>query len=105
MGALNTNTYILAPHTAHNYSVVLQAIAGFPDLVTGRQIGRATPKSNDDIVDSDGGLLLAFSNEQYIYVKANTAELEASGLLNYVQDYQLFNIDTQPFSTFWLNVQ
>ena len=103
MGDLNT--YILAPHTAHNYAVVLQAIAGFPDLVTGRQISRATPKSLGDILGTDGSLLLAESNDQYIYVKADTAELEASGLLAYVQDYQLFNIDNQPFSTFWLNVQ
>jgi len=98
-------TYILAPHTAHNYAVVLQAVAGFPDLISKRQIGRATPKSTLDVLDDEGGLLVAESNEQYIYVKADTAELDASGLLAYVQDYQLFNIDNQPKSTFWLNVQ
>ena len=100
-----TYTYILAPHNAHNFAVVQQAIAGFPDLVGNRQMGRATPKSQGDILDSEGGLLLAESNEQYIYVKADTLELEASGLLAYVQEYQLFTIDTQPFSTFWLNVE
>jgi hypothetical protein len=98
-------TYILAPHTAHNFAVVQQAIAGFPDLVDNRQIGRATPKSESDVLDFDGGLLVAQSNEQYIYVKADTLELDASGLLDYVQDYQLFTVDTQPKETFWLNVQ
>ena len=98
-------TYILAPHTAHNYAVVLQAVAGFPDLISNRQVGRATPKSALDVLDDESGLLVAESNEQYIYVKADTAELEQSGLLAYVQDYQLFNIDNQPKSTFWLNVQ
>ena len=98
-------TYILAPHTAHNFAVVQQAIAGFPDLVGNRQIGRATPKSAGDVLDLEGGLLVAQSNEQYIYVKADTLELEASGLLAYVQDYILYTVDTQPKSTFWLNVQ
>ena len=98
-------TYILAPHTANNYAVVLQAIAGFPDLVDKKQIGRATPKSAGDVLDLDGGLLVAESIEQYIYVKADTLELEASGLLAYVQDAQTFTVDTQPKSTFWLNVQ
>ena len=102
---MDTYTYILAPHTAHNYAVVLQAVASFPDLISNRQVGRATPKSALDVLDDEGGLLVAESNEQYIYVKADTAELEASGLLAYVQDYQLFNIDNQPKSEYWLNVQ
>ena len=102
---METYTYILAPHTVNNYAVVLQAIAGFPDLVDKRQVGRATPKSAGDVLDLDGGLLVAESIEQYIYVKANTIELEASGLLAYVQDAQTFTVDTQPKSTFWLNVQ
>ena len=98
-------TYILAPNTPHNFAVVQQAIAGFPDLVGNRQIGRATPKSEADVLDLDGDLLVAESNEQYIYVKADTLELEASGLLAFVQDYQLFTVETQPKSEFWLNVQ
>ena len=102
---METFTYILAPHTTHNYAVVLQAIAGFPDLVDKKQIGRATPKSPTDIVDSEGDLMLATSIEQYIYVKADTAELESSGLLDFVQDYQLFTYLTQPTLLFWLNVQ
>lgn len=100
-----TYTYILAPHTANNFTVIQQAVQGFPDLTDNRQIGRATPKSEGDILDADGGLLIAQSNEQYIYVKADTLELENSGLLQYVQDYQLFNIDTQPKGEYWLNVQ
>jgi hypothetical protein len=98
-------TYILAPHTARNFAVVQQAIAGFPDLVDKRQLGRATPKSAGDVLDLDGGLLVAQSNEQYIYVKADTLELEESELLAHVQDYQLFTVDTQPILLFWLNVQ
>ena len=98
-------TYILAPHTQHNYAVVLQAINSFPDLVTDRQIGRATPKSELDIIDSEGNLMLAYSNEQFIYVKADTVELDESGLLDYVQDYTLYTVDTQPKSDYWLNVQ
>ena len=98
-------TYILAPNNQHNYAVVLQAINSFPDLVEGKQVGRATPKSELDIIDIEGNLMLAYSNEQYIYVKADTIELDASGLLDYVQDAQTFTVDTQPKSTFWLNVQ
>ena len=102
---METYTYILAPHTEQNYAVVLEAIAGFPDLIAGRQIGRATPKNEADILDDDGGLLLAYSNDQWIYVKADTLELEASGLLAFVQDAQTFTVDTQPKSTYWLNVE
>ena len=105
MRIMNKYTYILAPNNAHNYAVVLQAINSFPDLVEERQIGRATPKTLNDIVDNDGSLLVAESLEQYIYVKADTIELDASGLLDYVQDAQTFTIDSQPKSEYWLNVQ
>ena len=98
-------TYILAPHTAHNFAVLQQAVAEFPDLLGSNQIGSAYPKNINDMVDVDGVLKVPVSADIYIYVKADTAELEASGLLAYVQDYQLFNIDNQPKSTFWLNVQ
>ena len=97
--------YILAPHTNNNFAVFHHACTLFPDLINERQVGRATPKSENDVLDTDGALLVAQSIEQYIYVKANTQELEQSGLLSHVTDYQLFTIDTQPNNDFWLNVQ
>lgn len=101
---MEVNTYILAPHTAQNFAVVQQAIQGFPDLIAGRQIGGAYQKNIADVLDADGGLLLPANITPYIYVKANTVELYASGLLEHVQDYTLYTIDTQPFSIYWLNV-
>ena len=97
--------YILAPHTINNFAVFHHACTLFPDLINERQVGRSTPKSASDVIDSYGGLLVAQSIEQYIYVKADAQELEASGLLSHVTDYQLFTIDTQPNNIFWLNVQ
>ena len=102
---MSVNTYILAPHTVNNFAVFYHACNEFPDLIKNRQVGRATPKSEGDVVDTDGALLVAQSIEQYSYVKANTQELEQSGLLSHVTDYQLFTIDTQPNNDFWLNVQ
>jgi hypothetical protein len=98
-------TYILAPHTAHNFAVLQQAVIAFPDLLGNSQIGNAYPKSAGDLVDSEGALKIPSSADIYIYVKADTLELEASGLLAHVQEYQLFNVNTQPKEIFWLNVQ
>ena len=98
-------TYILAPHTLQNFAVLQQAVLAFPDLISNSQIGNSYPKHENDLVDSEGALKIPASADIYIYVKANTAELEASGLLAYVQDAQTFTVDTQPKSTFWLNVQ
>ena len=102
---MDTYTYILAPHTAHNYAVLQQAVNEFPNLLGNNQIGSAYLKNINDMVDIDGVLKVPVSSDIYIYVKADTDELNESGLLAFVQDAQTFNIDNQPKSTFWLNVQ
>ena len=96
-------TYILAPHSLHNFTVLQQAIIDFPDLVSNQQIGKAFKKDSADIVSDDGILLMNADVQQYIYVKANSAELNPA-ILAEIQDYSLYNIDTQPFAEYWLNV-
>ncbi len=93
--------YILAPNTAHNYGVLLQAIAEFPGILANRQLKVAYQKSAGDVADNMGGLVVPALPMQYIYLKANASEIDYA-LLSQVQDAQVFNIDTQPFDTFWI---
>ena len=95
--------YLLAPHIPHNFAVLSQAIIDFPDLIAEQQIRMAFPKMQGDVIRQDGGLMLPKSDEPYIYVKADRAELDPS-ILDQIIDVQVFTIDTQPFETFWLNV-
>lgn len=97
----NTYTYILAPHTSINYGVLQQAVASFPDLVQENRVKIVFKKSVADLINDDGGLLVPADSEQFIYMKATTAELD-SELLGQVTGYSTYKIDTQPFNEFWL---
>ena len=94
-------TYILAPHTANNYNVLMQAVGAYPDLTQERRVKFVFKKSEGDLVDDEGGLLVPFDASQYIYMKATTSELDFE-LLEGVTDYSTYTVDTQPFNEYWL---
>ena len=98
---MESYTYILAPNTANNFAVLQIALQEFPVIVENKQLKIAYKKSSLDVVSEDDSLLVPAVADTFIYMKAKTADI-SEALLSQVQGYQLFNIDTQPFTDFWL---
>lgn len=93
-------TYIIAPHTAHNYAVLAQAVSMFPELSAEQRAKPIWRKDAADLLDSDGGLLVP-AGAQYILLKATTVDIDYT-LLNEVEGYELYTVGSLPFGTYWL---
>jgi hypothetical protein len=98
---MTVNTYILAPALPENMAVLEVAVAEYPAIVQERRVKYVYAKSVGDIVDGEGALLVPFNTNMYVYLCANTAEID-NALLSQVTDAQTFTIDTQPFGQFWI---
>lgn len=94
-------SYILAPHTAGNYGVLQEATAKYSDLLQERRVKFVFKKSGGDILDEQGMLLVPADAQQFIYMKATTAELDFE-LLEGVTSYSIYSADNQPFGEYWL---
>ena len=100
---MNQDTYILSPHTANNFAVLQSALSDFPAIAEERRVKYVYEKSIYDVVE-DGQLLVPATTAQYIYLCA-TVPADDPDLMQFLaalDSYSLYNIDTQPFSTYWL---
>lgn len=92
--------YILAPQTAGNYAALQEACTQFPDLTQERRVKQVHKKDAADILDDEGALLVP-AGTSYLYLKATASEFDPI-MLDGVTDAETFNIDNQPFDTYWL---
>jgi hypothetical protein len=99
----SNDTYILSPHTANNFAVLQSALADFPAIAQERRVKYVYARNANDVV-VDGLLLVPATVAQYIYLCA-TVLADDPALLQFLvalDAYELYTIDTQPFSTYWL---
>ena len=92
-------TYILAPYDTANYQVLQDCIASYPALESESRCKVVYSKSEGDILDSEGNLLVPADPTTYIYAKATADEL---AILKGFDSYTLYTIATQPFDEYWI---
>lgn len=97
------DTYILSTHTANNFAVLQNALADFPAIAEEKRVKYVYERNAGDVV-ADGQLLVPATVAQFIYLCATVPadDPELVQFLNALDAYELFTIDTQPFSTYWL---
>lgn len=98
------DTYILAPHNAHNFAVLQSALNEYPEIAAEKRVKYVYKRDSSDVVAEDGTLLVPALPNQYIYLCATVPATDPALLefLAQLTSYELFNIDTQPFETYWL---
>lgn len=93
------HTYFLAENSTANYLILQDCISQYPAIEEERRIKTAYKKSDGDILDDDGGLLVPQDSTPYFYAKCTADEL---AILEQISVYSTYTINTQPFSTYWI---
>ena len=98
------DTYILAPNTQGNFAVLQTALADYPLIVAEKRVKYVFAKSEGDILDDEGVLLVAENPETFIYLCATTdiSDPILQAFLAMITGATTYTIDTQPFSLYWL---
>jgi bifunctional ADP-heptose synthase (sugar kinase/adenylyltransferase) len=99
-----TYTYIIAPNTANNFTILLAYMQAYTEVVQEHRLKTIYKRNENDIVtESEDGisLLVPADAQTYVLLKALSSEFQES-MLQGVTDYEIYNKDTLPFNTFWL---
>jgi hypothetical protein len=101
------STYILSPHTSNNFAVLQSALADFPLIAEEQRVKYVYARNDGDVVarsEMGATLLVPAATVQFIYLCATVPADDPALLqfLNALDAYELYTIDTQPFSTYWL---
>ena len=100
---MSNDTYILAPHNPQNFAVLQIALTDYPAIAEEKRVKYVYARNANDVT-ADGLLLVPAITAQYIYLCATVPQDDPSLLqfLDALTEHELFDIQTQPFNTYWL---